>query len=918
MDGNKADTYYVYDIYGNLTYVIPPLASDAVKSMTTGFFPDETLNNLCYQYKYDKKNRLVEKKLPGKGSEFMLYDKQDRLVGIQDAELKIKGQWLYTQYDQFGRTVITGLATGGDRSVEQPLADGSGNMTRTNYVVFTRQGMDVYYDPGVTYPNASKWVALLSVNYYDAYPGYSFNPAFPSSIQGEPVISDSPTSDGRSTKGLPVMNFVKNIEDDNWTKNYTYYDRKGRAIGNHSINHLGGYTRTEPKMDFAGVTKSVVTKHKKLETDIEKIITETFEYDSQNRLLVHKHQIDSNPIEILAQNGYNEISQVTNKKVGGTDLANSLQSVDYNYNIRGWLTQINDPDNLGADLFGYKIKYQNPSASLSKYNGNITETEWKTSRDGILRRYSYTYDNINRLTSGIYQEPLSTVPSNDYYNENVVYDLNGNIITLKRNERVYGTSTAALMDDLKYFYNGNKLTRIEDLSQNNKGYPYSSVPNTITYDNNGNMISHLDKGISSIQYNYLNLPVLITQNTGNTNYFYRADGTKIKKKYGTKETDYLGGFQYENNILQFTATSEGYFDFVKNSYIYSYLDQLGNVRLSYLFNTSTNTLVTMAEDNYYPFGLKHTGYNNLVLNLNYKYKYNKKELQETGMYDYGARMYMPDLGRWSVVDPLADKMRRHSPYNYAFDNPIMFIDPDGKAPLYGEAAQQAFINFRNSLSRPSDDITVNRKGIITNIVKNNKANRFFDQNGKQLYFNDPQGVDKNNLKSGTYKKGDQLFYNIPKSRFFEFMKAAGFDAAQYNLRANRALKNGDKDAAMISRYAALEIAKKESYDKADFAMSTLLRTYSYPEYETNRRRPYLETIVETEDYFRFGDSNTLYNLFDAGNYMWGGWMHLNAFDKKTVKFGSNLNELMRGNMGDSAADQKSIFDGFDFTGYKND
>ena len=87
----------------------------------------------------------------------------------------------------------------------------------------------------------------------------------------------------------------------------------------------------------------------------------------------------------------------------------------------------------------------------------------------------------------------------------------------------------------------------------------------------------------------------------------------------------------------------------------------------------------MEENNYYPFGLKHSGYNNTNLaNTNYKYKYNGKELQEElNLYDYGARNYDPAIGRWFNIDPLAEKSRRFSPYTYALNNPVFFIDPDG-------------------------------------------------------------------------------------------------------------------------------------------------------------------------------------------------------------------------------------------------
>ncbi len=120
---------------------------------------------------------------------------------------------------------------------------------------------------------------------------------------------------------------------------------------------------------------------------------------------------------------------------------------------------------------------------------------------------------------------------------------------------------------------------------------------------------------------------------------------------------------------------------------------MGNVRISYQDgndNGSVDATEIVEESNYYPFGLKHKGYNANVSSLGnstaQKWKYNGMEHDESlGLetYDFGARNYDPALGRWMNIDPLAEQMRRHSPYNYAYSNPVAFVDPDG---MLGQAA----------------------------------------------------------------------------------------------------------------------------------------------------------------------------------------------------------------------------------------
>ncbi|MEC3874778.1 RHS repeat-associated core domain-containing protein, partial [Chryseobacterium sp. T9W2-O] len=135
---------------------------------------------------------------------------------------------------------------------------------------------------------------------------------------------------------------------------------------------------------------------------------------------------------------------------------------------------------MESKLFGYDIRYQNPTdASLSpkRYNGNISEVNWRVSSNQILKRYAYQYDGLNRLTQGIFLNPDFSIPQNDWNNEEVTYDKNGNIENLSRNAKSFYSDNAEKIDDLEYIYSGNRLVKIVDHSFNPTGYEGGS--NTI-------------------------------------------------------------------------------------------------------------------------------------------------------------------------------------------------------------------------------------------------------------------------------------------------------------------------------------------------------------------------------------------------------------------------------------------------------
>ena len=207
-----------------------------------------------------------------------------------------------------------------------------------------------------------------------------------------------------------------------------------------------------------------------------------------------------------------------------------------------------------------------------------------------------------------------------------------------------------------------------------------------TYDANGNLTKDLNKNISEIQYNCLNLPRKVTFTDGSTiEYTYAADGTKLRTKHvingtTTTTTDYCGNVIYENGVQKLLLTEAGYLTLADSKYHYYLQDHQGNNRVV----IDQNGTVEEA-NHYYPFGGVFANSTSVQ-----PYKYNGKELDtKKGLnwYDYGARHYDAALGRFATVDPSSESYYETSPYAYCYNNPIKHIDPNGKdgiISIYGD------------------------------------------------------------------------------------------------------------------------------------------------------------------------------------------------------------------------------------------
>lgn len=717
------DTYYVYDYFDNLIAVFPPKATDLIKNDTNQLKEGSLVyNTLAYINIYDSFNRCIAKKLPGCDWAYYIYDKADNLILTQNGEQRSNGknEWTFSLPDILGRPVLTGVCNNSLNYAVDPLK---------NIIVKAQWSKEnnIYKGYKVNGINLINPVVFL-VNYFDNYEFVGLN-----NIPNDENIKYSTPETGYGRQhiglyqGLLTGTSTAIIDAGNvstYIYSAMYYDDRGRVIQVKSNNHLpGGIEKEYLAYNFTGQITEKKHVHsatgKPNQTEIYK-----YTYDHAGRLLNTTHQLNAGSIVTLAADTYDEIGRLkTNMKNNNTNLQTT-----YTYNVRSATTSILNNN------FQEHLNFH--------YNGNVSEMSWIVNQK--KRSYSYSYDNLSQLTKAVY-----TGDDKGNYDTEYSYDKHGNILTLKR----YGKTTTTkydLVDNLVLTYKGNQLTKVDDavanfaLPESNDFKNYTTNATEYYYNANGSMYKDLNKGISNIKYNFINLPSVVDIKNpaaeARNEYTYSAGGQKLRvvQKWNpnfnsapvvgsdislssltdSKTTDYVGNIIYEAEKIGTNPATSKTRILINGGYIeagiyYFYLtDHLGNNRV---VAKADGTVIQ--RNHYYPFGMTFAE-TPLAEQKLQPYKYNNKEFDSMhglNLYDYSARHMDATLGRFTSVDPLAEKYYSWSPYVYCYNNPLKYIDPSG---MIVEDSDSIFYNQKQSLNNNLSVINELLKGnISTDIAK---------------------------------------------------------------------------------------------------------------------------------------------------------------------------------------------------------
>lgn len=644
-------TYYAYDDCGRLAWVVTPKGSDLL-SAGSSFSPDSDFaKQNCYVYFYDEWGRVYEKRFPGREPMYVVYNRGDRPMMIQDGLMREKNRWLTFHYDGMGRVTAEKLVTD---SAQTPQ---------------TREALQMSFDTN-SYPQlySSSASQILTQHVYDRYPT-----TMPAALAFEEIPDmtcdltgiEPETLLDTSTTGLPTYEKLATITDSSIGGEYHrafYYDYKGREIQRVECDFEGNILRTTSRYDLIGnllAQRESYTHGGK--TDV---LDRTFEYDSRSRMTEETAQFNDGEQAVVSYT-YDELGQLTGKTYGTG--AHAIHET-MEYNIQGWLTTKN------SELFDMNLNYfQTPREWFEpSYTGNIVSWKWSHKQIngntyGDDCEYGFHYDDLSRLTDAelFICDPIDA--NNEYTENGITYDKNGNIITLNRS-----SLSSEDARSYRFSYDGNQ--RVKETNSNS----------LYGYDANGNISSDALSGLE-ISYNLLNLPSKMYGWGDYSDYYrYLADGTKIQHEYSDGQQDeYRGSLVYYSNG-EFSApfgggrlVSEGN----TTEAHYFLTDHLGSTRV--VAKVTPTGRIDLDRKDYYPFGKEWTQ-SSMPTSSN-RYTFSGKERQDiesddcitTPLYDFGARFYDPDGVHFLQQDPMAEKYYPISQYNYCLGNPIRLIDPNG-------------------------------------------------------------------------------------------------------------------------------------------------------------------------------------------------------------------------------------------------
>ncbi len=653
--GADNDTYYVYDGYGRLSYVLPPMCQDPRCSTSD-------MQKYWYKYTYDDRGRCTEKQLPGCEPVKYWYDEANRLQAEQDGHLREQSQYRRYCYDAIGRLTLQSI-----HSINTPRDAAA----------------------------ESNAVAVEVKNYYDDYScRQELTQLFPVWADSINAAYNSPAvSRGRLTATLcSTSNTKKHFEMYRYDakgrmayKLIAYSDKWMKAVHT-AYNFVGDVVSVAENVythnDHGG--KVVLAKRRTVNT-----------YHPGTRLLekttvTHTDKNGNTSTQVVSRTAYDDFGNVTANDRPGT-------AADMNYDfdtLHGWLKGVSSP-------CGFSEQLLRETAEDAQLSGNIGSMLWRNAVGGEQHRYDYTYDGLGWLTDARYSSSASGM--SERFDESVTYNANGSITSLRRNG-MRNDGTFGLIDDLAVSYDGNRLLKVTDGAEAlnyNGALDFNDGDDAACeyqYDSDGSLTYDGNRGISSVAYDNGHHPCTIRKSDGKSRTVndYTPDGRKLSSQHvayiakagGTNSrvstTDtYIDGLILRGGKPLMWLFDGGYVALDDNgtptSWNYYVADHLGSTRMVVGSDGTVKETVS-----YYPFGgeMRMQPPAQATGDLQHPFRFTGKELDRLNglnWYDFGARWYdVAGVPMWTSIDPLCEKDYPTSPYVYCGNNPVNRIDKDGR------------------------------------------------------------------------------------------------------------------------------------------------------------------------------------------------------------------------------------------------